>query len=171
MTIVSRRERASRGAIGVDRGQRTVVTGIHRLEHVERFAAAALTDDDAIGPHTQRVADQVADADFAGALNVRRARFEPDDVVLVERKLGRVFDGDDAVGVGDVAREDVEEGRLTGTGTAGDDDVEPRFDRGAQEVEDLGRGGAEAGSGRRPHAMRAEPADRQRRAVERRAAR
>ena len=41
--------------VGVDRGHRSLVAGIHGLEHVERFFAADLTDDDAIGTHTEAV--------------------------------------------------------------------------------------------------------------------
>ena len=48
--------------VGVDRRQRAVVAGVHGLEHVERLGAADLADDDAVGPHAQRVAHQVADA-------------------------------------------------------------------------------------------------------------
>ena len=40
--------------VGVDGRQRTVVTGVERLQHVERFAAADLTDDQPVGPHAQR---------------------------------------------------------------------------------------------------------------------
>ena len=62
--ICSTRERASR-RVGVDRGHRTFVAGVHRLQHVERLAAANLTNDDPVGPHAQRVLDQVALGDFA----------------------------------------------------------------------------------------------------------
>ena len=60
-TIVSSRASASRGRVGVDRGQRAVVAGVHRLQHVQRLGAAALADDDPVGPHAQGVAHQVAD--------------------------------------------------------------------------------------------------------------
>ena len=46
--------------VGVQRGHRAGVAGVHGLQHVQRFAAAALADDDAFGPHTQGVAHQVA---------------------------------------------------------------------------------------------------------------
>ena len=61
------------GIVRVDRGQRAVVTGVHRLEHVESFAAAALTDDDAVRPHAQRVDDQVSDRHSAAPFDVRPA--------------------------------------------------------------------------------------------------
>ena len=92
---------ASRGAVGVDRGERAVVAGVHGLEHVERLAAAALADDDAVGPHTQGVAHEVADRDRALAFDVRRARLERDHVILRQLQLGGVLDRDDAL----VARE------------------------------------------------------------------
>ena len=56
--------------VGVARGQRALVPGVHRLQHVERLAGADLADDDAIGPHAQGVADEVADGDLARALGV-----------------------------------------------------------------------------------------------------
>ena len=36
--------------VGVHGGKRAVVTGVHRLEHVERLGAADLADDDAVRP-------------------------------------------------------------------------------------------------------------------------
>ena len=56
------------GAVGVDGGHRAVVAGVHGLDHVQRLGAAALADDDAVGPHAQGVLHQVADGVFAGAL-------------------------------------------------------------------------------------------------------
>src|SRR5688500_16875983 len=43
------------GRVGVHRRQRTVVPGVHSLEHVEGLAAAAFPDDDAVGAHPERV--------------------------------------------------------------------------------------------------------------------
>ncbi len=58
MTMVSRREKASRGRVGVHRAHGPFDAGIHGLEHVQRFGAAALAHDDAVGAHTQRGAQQ-----------------------------------------------------------------------------------------------------------------
>ncbi len=96
-TIVSSRESASRGRVGVHGGDRAVVAGVHRLQHVEGGAVADLADDDAVGPHPQRVADEVADGDLAPALDVGRARLQPQHVLLVELQLGGVLDRDDAL--------------------------------------------------------------------------
>ena len=130
--------------VGVAGRHRAVVAGVHGLEHVERLAAAALADDDAVGPHAQGVAHQVADGDRALALDVRRPRLQRDDVLLAQLELGRVLDGDDALVVGDERRQDVEHRRLAGAGAARDEDVQAGLDARAQEVEHLGRRRAEA---------------------------
>ena len=96
-TIVSRRYSASRGAVGVDGRQAAVVAGVHGLQHVERFFAADLADDDAVGAHTQGVDDQLPLPHRALAFDVGRPRLEPDDVALPQHQLGRVLDRDDAL--------------------------------------------------------------------------
>ena len=85
----------SGGAVRVAGRERAVVAGRHRLEHVEGLARAALADDDPVGAHVHRVAQQVPDRDLALALEVRRARLERDDVLLAELELGGVLDRDD----------------------------------------------------------------------------
>ena len=65
-------ERVAR-RVRVDRRQRALVAGVHRLEHVQRLGAADLADDDPVGAHAQGVPDELADADLALALDVRRA--------------------------------------------------------------------------------------------------
>ena len=82
---------------------------VHRLEHVERFAAAALADDDAVGAHAEGVLHEIADRVLALPLHVGGARLERDDVRLAELELGGVLDRDDALVGRDGAREDVEE--------------------------------------------------------------
>ena len=69
------RERVAR-RVGVHRGERAVVARVHRLEHVQRLGAADLADDDPVGAHAQRVADELADRDLALALDVLRPRLE-----------------------------------------------------------------------------------------------
>ena len=81
-------------------------------------AAAALADDDPLGPHTQGVADQVAGGDRALALDVRRPRLQPDDVVLLQLQFGRVLDRHDPLVVRDEARQRVQQRRLAATGAA-----------------------------------------------------
>ncbi|MCY1550666.1 hypothetical protein D9M68_869350 [compost metagenome] len=73
---------------------------VHGLQHVDRLGTAHLTNDDAVGPHAQRVAHQRTLRDLALALDVHRPRFHPCNVRLLELELGRIFDGDDAFGCG-----------------------------------------------------------------------
>src|SRR3546814_19565078 len=79
-------------SIGVNRGHRPVMAGIHRLEHVERLAGAHLAHDDPVGAHAQRVLDQVALAYFAAPFDVWRARFKPRDMRLLQLQFGRILD-------------------------------------------------------------------------------
>ena len=58
------------GAVRVHGRKRTVVSGVARLQHVERFAAAHLADDDAIGAHAQRAANELAATPTAPFLRV-----------------------------------------------------------------------------------------------------
>ena len=59
-TITSRREMASRGRVGVHRGQRAVVPRVHGLQHVERLFPAHLAHDNAVRPHAQAIDQQLA---------------------------------------------------------------------------------------------------------------
>ena len=106
------------------------MAGVHGLEHVQRFAATALSDDDPVGPHTQGVDDQLANGDTALAANIRGTGLKTADVLLVELQLCRILDGDDPLVDGDESRADVEQRRLTRTGTTGDQDVRSRKDAG-----------------------------------------
>jgi hypothetical protein len=48
------------------------MAGVHRLQHVEGFAAAYFTDDDAIWPHAEGIAKQFALRDLPDTLDIRR---------------------------------------------------------------------------------------------------
>ncbi len=117
------RERVARG-VGVHGGHRAVMAGVHRLQHVERFGAANLADDDPVRTHPQRVAHERALIDLPAPLDIRRPRFERDDVVLLQLEFGRILDGDDPFGVVDHPGQRVEERRLARAGAAGHDDVQ-----------------------------------------------
>ena len=100
--------------------ERAVVAGVHRLQHVERLAAAALADDDAVGPHAQRVAHEVADR-YSPLPSMFGGRVSSETTCgCCELQLGGVFDGDDALVVGDAPRQHVEQRRLARAGAAGD---------------------------------------------------
>src|SRR3989449_2785229 len=46
--------------VGVQGRQRTVMAGVHGLQHVDRLWTPDLADDDAIRPHAQRVDQELA---------------------------------------------------------------------------------------------------------------
>ena len=110
-------------AVRVQSRHRPVVARVHGLKHVEGFTATTLADHDALWSHTERVDHESLDRDLAFAVDVLRPRLQPADVLLVQLKLGRVLDCDDAVLDRDEARQHVEEGRLPGAGPTRDDDV------------------------------------------------
>ncbi len=85
------------------RGHGPIVTGVHGLHHVQRFRSAALADDNAVRPHTQRINHQVALVDGAGALDVHRPCFKPHHMPLLKLQLGGVLNSDDALLFGNEA--------------------------------------------------------------------
>ena len=136
--------------VGVHGGQRSVVTGVHRLQHVEGFLAADLADHDAIRPHTQGVDHELTLLDGALAFDVGRTGLETHDVLLVHLQFGRVLDRDDALLRRDEAGEHVEERRLTGAGAAADQTVQPRLDAAGRGSRASAASSRRAPRGRRP---------------------
>src|SRR3954469_16006136 len=116
------RQRLAR-VVGVQRSHRTVVTGVHGLQQIERLGSADFADDDAFRAHTQAVAHQFAHRDLAFAFDVGRAGFQPHHVRLLQLKFGRVFAGDDALILLDELGQAVQQRGLAGAGTAGDQHV------------------------------------------------
>ena len=120
--------------IGVDGSHRAFVAGVHGLEHVEGFLAAALAENDAIGPHAQRVLDQFTLTDFALAFDIGRTRFHAADMRLLQLQFGGVLDGDQAFLLRDEGGERVEHRRFAGTGAAGNDSGDARPHRRRQHL-------------------------------------
>ena len=77
-------------------------------------AAADLADDDAVGPHAQRVANQVALGDLATSLQAGRAGFHAHHMRLLQLQFGGILDGDDALAVIDRSRHGVHQRGLAG---------------------------------------------------------
>ena len=109
------------------------MAGVHGLQHVEGFLAATLAEDHAVRPHTQRVLDQIALADFALALDVGRPRLHASDVRLLQLQFRRVLDGEQAFLFGDEGGQRIEHGRLAGAGAAGDDQRHARLHGGGEQ--------------------------------------
>ena len=102
-------------------------------------ATADLTDDDAVGTHAQRVLHEVARDDLATPFGVRRSRLEANHVLLLQPELGRVLDRDDTLVARDERAQRVQQRGLSGTGTAGDQDVESRLHAAGQQLQHLDR--------------------------------
>ena len=83
-TIDSNLRQSVAGGVGVNRGHRSFVTRVHRLQHVEGFLAADLADDDSVGTHTQAVDQQLPLADRALPFHVGRPGLQADDVLLLQ---------------------------------------------------------------------------------------
>ena len=110
------------------------MAGVHGLQHVEGLGATNLSDQDAVGAHSEAVAQQLPDGELTLAFDVGRAVLERDYVRVIDLQLGRVLDGDHALVVRDEARDHVERGGLARTGAARHQDVHPSKHRGLEEL-------------------------------------
>ena len=64
------------------------MTGIHGLQHIESLTGADFAHDDAIRPHAQGVAHQIALRDFATSLDIGRSRLKAADMGLLHLQFG-----------------------------------------------------------------------------------
>jgi DNA invertase Pin-like site-specific DNA recombinase len=155
------------GRARVNRRERPVVPGVHRLEHVERLAAAYLADHDAIRSHAQRVPYERAQRDLSPALDIRGPRLEARDVMTVQAELCSVLDCHDPLSRADEGGERVQERRLPGSCAAGDDDVHSAPDSPAEERNLAGHERAEIDQVGDAQRLLRKPPDGEQRAVER----
>ena len=85
------------GGVRVDGAQAAEMTGVERLQQVERFRATHLANQDAIRPVAKRGAEQVGNRDrrqrrFLSERRLRAPCFEPKHVRFVQMNLGRLLD-------------------------------------------------------------------------------
>ena len=105
------------------------------MQQVEALLLPHLADDDPVGPHPQRLLDQPAQRDLAGALEVRLPGLHRHDVRqrrAAARRPPRTVITRSRAGI--EPQQAVEQRRLAGLGAAGDEDVEPGGDRGLEEA-------------------------------------
>ena len=79
---------------------RSVVAGIHSLQHVECLTATAFPDNNPTRSHSQSVTDQHADINFALPGKILLSGFKTNDMRLCQPQLGRVLDRKNAFLVG-----------------------------------------------------------------------
>ena len=110
----------------MDRRKRPRVAADHRLDHVQRLAAADLAHDDPVGPHAERVDEQLPHVQPAAAVAVGLLGLQVQAMLLDQPQLGRVLDNDDPLFFGNEPRNGAQEDRFARAGAAGDDDVLPQ---------------------------------------------
>ncbi len=150
------RERVG-GRSGVERRQCAIVPGGERLEERGGLARRAdLADDDPVGPHPERVRDEVSLPDSRAVAS--RHALEVDDVRMREHELVGVLDDHEPLVRRDRRRERAEERALAGAGRAAHEEIRPCGDRAREERR---RGGRQA-SARDPRRRRAVERERER---------
>ena len=122
-SAASLRERLARG-VGVDR-RRAGHPGVQREQQIERLGVAHLADDEPVGPHAQRLLDETAQRDLAGALETRLPALQRDEVGRADGELERLLDRDDAVLGRARGDQRAQERRLAGVRGARDEDAPP----------------------------------------------
>ena len=84
-------------AVGVARGQRTVVAGVHGLHQPGHLVAADLADHEPVGSQPQRGAHELVEGDRSDAVGRGRSGFEAHDVRVGGLQFGGVLQDDDAL--------------------------------------------------------------------------
>ena len=103
--------------------QRTVMTGIHCLKHIQSFPGTALPDNNPVRPHTQRVDQQVSDRNLPPALNICRTGFKPYNVPVTQFKFSRILNRYKSFFQRNKLAENVQQGGFTGTGPPGNNNI------------------------------------------------
>ncbi len=153
-------------AVGVDGGHPAVVTGVHRLQHVQGLAAADFSHDDPVRPHPQGVDDQIAGRNQSAAFDIRRPGLHPHHVLLIQDQFRRVFDGHDPLAIRDGLGKGAEQRGLSRAGAAGNQQVLSAANDGIQQIVDLLREHAQLLQVRTPQSLPAEPPNGERRSVD-----
>jgi hypothetical protein len=123
-----------RSPVDVHGAAAAVVAGVERSQQVDDLATADLPDDQPVGPHPQRLADQVAQRHRAGGLHVRRPGEQPDDVRVHRRQLRGVLAEHQPLARVDQPQQRGEHRRLAGAGATGDQEREPGAHRRGQQA-------------------------------------
>ena len=113
---LQRRERdaleSAARAIGMQRRQRSRMSGVDRLQEGIGFGAADLSEEQTIGAKPQARLQQILDGDTSEAL-ITFGREQREMIGLGRTQLARVLDRDHALVHGDFLEEGVEERRLS----------------------------------------------------------
>ncbi|MNZ48618.1 hypothetical protein D3C78_663660 [compost metagenome] len=116
---------------------RTIVTSIHRRQHIKHFNTTNLAQQNTIRAHAQGVANQLAGFDFAMALGIRRAGFQAHHMRVVQLQFSDILNAHQPFMWGDQLAEDIEQSSLAGAGAAADQDVAAPRHRQVEKIEDV----------------------------------
>jgi len=108
--------------------ERTVMTGVHCLQHIQRLGTTDLAENNSLRAHAQTVAHQVSLRDLTLVFDIRRTGLQSHNVRLLQLQLGRVLDGHDTLTVRNKTRENIEHRRLARTRTTRNDYIQTCFD-------------------------------------------
>jgi hypothetical protein len=117
------------------------VAGVESSEQVHYLGATDLAHHQAVGAHSQRLPDEVAQGDFPRTFDVGWASFQPDHMWMVGIELARVLDQDKTFGGIGQRQQGIEKGRLARAGATADQEG----DASVQEISEYG--GSDGGEG------------------------
>ena len=114
--------------VGMHCARAAVVSGVERREQIDHFGAADLADDDAVRPHPQGLADELADCDFPDAFDVGASGYQPDQMRMRRRKFSGVLDAHDPLVGRDRIQHRRQQSRFARPGAAGHQKRQPGGD-------------------------------------------
>jgi hypothetical protein len=106
------------GGVRMERSHRALVSGVENLKQIEHLGAATLSENQAIGPHPERLLEQGAQRDLAASVGVGGPADEAEKMGMAGRKLGGVLESDDSLMRGDGREKIGGEGRFAAARSA-----------------------------------------------------
>ena len=107
----------------MNRGHRTIVAGVHGLQHFQHFCATHFPHNNAVRAHAQAVAQQVTNGNHTRAFKATGAAFHAHHMGVRQGQFSRVFNRDHTLIGRDEPRNGVEHGSLAAAGAAADEDI------------------------------------------------
>ncbi|SGO80449.1 Uncharacterised protein [Mycobacterium tuberculosis] len=107
--------------------------GVHGLQHIEGLGSPHFTDNDSVRAHPKGISDQLPNVDLPFSFHVGGAGFHPSHMAVGNAELSHIFNGDDPLIFRNEVGQGIEQGRLSAPGSAGDNNVQFRFDHTGQE--------------------------------------
>src|SRR5690606_17375827 len=90
------------------------MASVHCRQHVESFSTTTFSDDDAVGPHAQRISYKVTNFYSAFTFCIGRPGFQRDKMFVTQLQFRCILDRDQALPFWNAVRKNIEEGRFAG---------------------------------------------------------